>query len=69
MDFKPCGTCNNNNTMEGVNGIPSDHCVQDAPPASPLSVTCPHLPISVSVFYGMYQPYVQYHILRDVYME
>jgi len=49
MDFKPCGTCNNDSTVEVVNVIPSCHCGQDTPPASPLSVTCPHLPINVSL--------------------
>jgi len=55
--------------VEGVDVIPSDHCAQDSPPAAPLSVTCPHLPINVSVFYGMYQAYVQCRILHNVYME
>jgi len=50
MDFKPRGTCNNDRTVEGVDVIPSDRCVQDAPPASPPSVTSPHRPINVSVF-------------------
>ena len=50
MDFKPRGTCNNDRTVEGVDVIPSDRCVEDAPPASPPSVTSPRRPINVSVF-------------------